>query len=358
MRPALLVRGYQGVVRPVLFRAYGGDPERVHEVMIDWLGRLAGTPVAALASWAITRPHDPVVVAGIRFPGRVGLAAGLDKDAVAARIWASLGFSFAELGTVTAQAQPGNPRPRVFRLTHSHALINRMGFNNHGAEALARRLESWGVRRGQNTLGLPLGISIGKTKIVDLDQAVDDYLASLQAVSGYADYVAVNVSSPNTPGLRDLQAKGAIHDLVSALVARATDLGKVPVFVKMAPDLSDEGVDDLLEAAVSAGASGLIATNTSLARQGIARRDQGYARQAGGLSGAPLARRSRAVVGRAVGSGLPVIASGGIMTVADAWAMMDLGAVAVQVYTGFIYSGPGLVAGINACRTGPSGGVS
>jgi len=295
-------------------------------------------------------PASPVRVAGVWFPGRVGVAAGLDKDGVAARSWAPLGFGFAELGTVTASAQPGNPRPRVFRLADSRALINRMGFNNLGANALAHRLAAWGVRRGENTLGLPLGVSIGKTRTVPLDQAAADYVQSLTAVHRYADYVAVNVSSPNTAGLRHLQDKGLLADLVAALVAAAASLDPVPVpiFVKVAPDLSDEELDGTLEASLGAGAAGFVAANTTLARTGLRPPDQRYARQSGGLSGAPLTRRSREVVARTVRAGLPVIASGGIMSPGDAEAMLDLGAAAVQVFTGFIFSGPGLVAGINA----------
>ena len=360
MKPFLLTKGYERVLRPVLFRTYGGDPEKIHERMIAVLGRIAGTPLSSLVRWIVGRPTDPVTVAGVKFPGRVGLAAGLDKDGVAARIWADLGFGFAELGTVTAEAQSGNPQPRIFRLPQSQALINRMGFNNAGASALASRLEAWGVRRGQDTLGIPLGISIGKTKIVDVDAAVGDYLQSFTAVEPYADYVAINVSSPNTPGLRTLQAKTQIFNLVKALVDQSLascPIGQnpVPIFVKLAPDLSRTSLQDLLEACVDAGTSGLIATNTTLARSGIRGPDLKYARQSGGLSGAPLTLRARRVVAQAVESSLPVIASGGIMSADDAQAMFDLGAVAVQVYTGFIYHGPGLVAGINArCTSVPT----
>jgi len=379
----LLTAGYERVVRPVLFRAYGGDPEKIHERMISVLAGCAGTPLVSLMRWMVGSPADPVTVAGVRFPGRVGLAAGVDKDGAAARIWASLGFGFAELGTVTAQAQPGNPKPRIFRLPQSQGLINRMGFNNDGASALAQRLESWGVRRGEDTLGIPLGISIGKTKVVDADAAVEDYCQSFRLIHPYADYIAVNVSSPNTPGLRTLQGKSQIHDLVKALVDQSRSLQSpppsrgepgpvsslstcptaqdpvrtsmarppIPIFVKLAPDLDAAELHDSLEALVDAGASGLIATNTTLARDGVRGRDLKYARQSGGLSGAPLTIRARRIVAQAVRSGLPVIASGGIMSAADAEAMFDLGAVAVQVYTGFIYHGPGLVAGINAHRT-------
>ena len=355
MRSALLRVGYEQLVRPALFRSYGGDPEKVHEAMIALLGRLGDSPVAGLVGSLVGRPTDPVTVAGVRFPGRVGLAAGVDKDGVAARIWAQLGFGFAELGTVTALPQPGNPTPRVFRLTDSQALINRMGFNNHGAAALAARLETWGVWRGADTLGIPLGISIGKSKVVAPDQAVADYLAALDAVLPYADYVAVNVSSPNTEGLRSWQAKDRISELVKALVKVANqEVDPLPIFVKIAPDLTDQQIDDLLDAVVASGAAGVIATNTTLSRDGIQGADVRHADQAGGLSGAPLTRRARQVVAQAMTAGLPVIASGGIMTVADAQAMFDLGASLVQLYTGFIYSGPGLVAGINSRRCPPT----
>lgn len=349
VRADLLRIGYGGL-RPLLFRAHGGNPEAIHEDTIRLLACLSGTPVANIASWVCGRPHDPVEVAGIQFPGRVGLAAGLDKDGKAARMWAHLGFSFAELGTVTASAQPGNPKPRVYRLVNSHGLINRMGFNNEGARALAARLGAWGVKRGENTLGIPLGVSIGKTKVVDLDDAVADYVASFRAVSQVADYVAVNVSSPNTPGLRQLQGSEHITGIVSALVEEAggCDGGPLPIFVKMAPDLSDSEIDSLVEVVEAAGASGFIATNTTLARSGIASADVRWAGQSGGLSGAPLTVRAREVVERVVAhTSLPVIASGGIMTADDARAMLDIGAALVQVYTGFIYSGPALVAAIN-----------
>jgi len=344
-----LTKGYRSLVRPGLFGAYSGDPERIHEAMIKALGSGGTAPARALARFVITRPKDPVEIAGVKFPGRAGLAAGLDKDGIAARAWAGLGFAFAELGTVTAQAQPGNPKPRMFRLPRSGGIINRMGFNNAGASALAHRLAAWGVVRGENTLGIPLGISIGKTKLVTDDETIDDYKQSLVAVHNYADYVAVNISSPNTPGLRDWQASGSAYDLVKALVDLAGELddNPQPIFVKVSPDLHAGELDSLLEAVVRAGAFGLIATNTTLSRDGIRPKDLKSARQDGGLSGAPLAPRARAVVARCVRSGLPVIASGGIMTAADAQAMLDLGAQAVQLYTGFIYAGPGLVSEIN-----------
>jgi dihydroorotate dehydrogenase len=350
MRAAALRLGYEHLARPVLFAARGGDPERVHEAMLGLLARLSAPGWRGVLRWVGGGAGQPVRVAGVDFPGRVGVAAGLDKDGVAARAWARLGFGFMELGTVTAQAQPGNPAPRLYRLPASGALINRMGFNNAGAAALAERLAGWGVRRGQLVLGAPVGISIGKTKRVDPEATVADYCAALAAVHHQADYVALNVSSPNTAGLRDWQAARAARQLVGAVVAqaRALDDNPVPIFVKVAPDLADPALDELIQAVFEAGAAGLIATNTTVARPGVVGADRRYARQPGGLSGAPLTSRARQVVARGVAWGRPVLASGGIMTVADAQAMFDLGALAVQLYTGFIYSGTGLVAGINA----------
>ena len=351
MRARLLTAGYESLLRPFLFRAHGGDPEAIHETTIHLLERVGRTRARNLIQHLVGVPKDPVTVAGVRFRGRVGVAAGLDKDGIAGPIWANLGFGFAELGTVTAQPQPGNPTPRLYRLQRSQALINRMGFNNLGAQALADRLDNLGVKRGQNTLGIPLGISIGKTKTVPLEKAIDDYLISLEALHRNADYIAVNISSPNTEGLRSLQAGVLAYDLVKALVDKASALDATnpqPIFVKVAPDLSQTQLDDLLEAVVRAGASGLIATNTTMSRDRVVGVDAKYLRQPGGLSGRPLTQLSRRIVARVVQSSLPVIASGGIMTPSDAKALFDLGAKAVQVFTGFIYSGPGLVAGINA----------
>ena len=344
-----LLHGYTGVVRPGLFSMFGGDAESVHEQMIKALGKL---PRQSRAGELAFGRSKPVEVAGITFPGRVGVAAGLDKDGVAARAWAGLGFGFAELGTVTAQAQPGNPQPRVFRARQSHAIINRMGFTTHGAAALAERLDGWGVERGNNALGIPIGISIGKTKVTPLEEAVGDYLTSFRLLADKADYVAVNISSPNTPGLRQLQDAEHLRELTRALVAEAKVLdpaNPVPVFVKFAPDLGNDALYEAIGVCELAGVSGLIATNTTLSREGLVGDDQALADQAGGMSGAPLTDRSRHVVERIVKhTDLPVIGAGGIMTPADARAMFDAGAKLVQVYTGFIYNGPALVSGINA----------
>lgn len=352
MRRTIVGAGYERVLRPALFAARGGDPERVHEDMIGALALLARTPgVRDLVATLTRTASTPVEVAGLRFPGRVGLAAGMDKDGLAALAWQYLGFAFAELGTVTAQAQPGNDKPRVFRARASGGLVNRMGFNNHGADALASRLERAGVWRGNGAAGIPLGISLGKTKVVAVEDAVADYLAAFDAVHAHADYIAVNVSSPNTPGLRTLQDGGALASLLGALTERAAAVdatSPVPIFVKVAPDLTFSQIDEVLGAATDAGVSGVIATNTTLSRDGLAPADAHLAQEAGGLSGRPLTGRAREVVGYvATNTGLPVIGSGGVMTAADARALIDAGASLVQLYTGFVYAGPALIAAIN-----------
>ena len=354
----LLGAGYAELVRPVLFRSYGGDPEAIHERLIHLLAGAGSQPVVrALTGLLAGSSGRPATVAGVRFPSRVGLAAGLDKDATAVLAWQGLGFGFAELGTVTGRAQPGNQRPRVFRLPESKALINRMGFNNPGAPAVARTLSALNVYRGNQVAGIPIGISIGKTKVVDVADAVDDYLVSLRLLAPHADYVAVNVSSPNTPGLRSLQDAGALADLLGTLVAEAAVLnstapsagGPVPVFVKVAPDLSWDQLDEVVATVAEQDAAGIIATNTTLARNGVAPADQSRVAEAGGLSGAPLTVRARQVVAHLrPQTQLPLIGVGGIMTAADATALFDAGADLVQLYTGFIYGGPGLVSAINA----------
>jgi dihydroorotate dehydrogenase len=261
----------------------------------------------------------------------------MDKNGLALKAWPSLGFGFVEVGTVTAHAQPGNDRPRLLRLRDSEAIINRMGFNNEGAAALAARLSAAG------DLGCPLGVSLGKSKVTPLEDAVEDYLASYTLLQGHADYIAVNVSSPNTPGLRTLQDKTAIASLLGALV------GKTPVLVKIAPDLSESAVSELLEVCLAYGAAGVIATNTTLARDGLAAADQPLAVEAGGLSGRPLTERARKVVHfvhEETGGRLPIIGVGGIFDPDDAARLFDAGASLVQLYTGFIYKGPALVRAI------------
>lgn len=352
--PALLGAGYRRVLRPVLFASHGGDPEAIHEQMIEVLAGVGGAPWArSLLRLLAGGPGRPATVAGIRFPNRVGLAAGMDKDALAVRAWQSLGFGFVEVGTVTARPQPGNERPRVFRLKASNALINRMGFNNAGAVRLAETLAGQGIRRGNNAAGLPIGVSIGKSRVVDVEAAVADYLESLRAVAPHADYVAINVSSPNTPDLRSLQDGGALADLTRALVGEARGLAgdgaPVPILVKVAPDLTWPQLDEVMAVCADSGVAGLIATNTTLARAGLDPADAPLADQTGGLSGAPLTRRAREVVAYlAARTDLPVVGVGGVMSAADAHALFDAGAALVQLYTGFIYHGPALVRQINA----------
>ena len=352
MARGVVATGYERVLRPLLFGARGGDPEGVHEDMIRALQVLAAMPGARDLAGLLTRTRaNPVEVAGISFPGRVGLAAGMDKDGRAALAWQHLGFAFAELGTVTALAQPGNDKPRVFRARASQGLVNRMGFNNHGALALANRLAVAGVFRGNRAAGIPLGISLGKSKVVAVEDAVADYLTSFDLVHPHADYVAVNVSSPNTPGLRSLQDGGALTALLGALTARArtlTPTNPLPIFVKVAPDLTFEQVDEVLGAAIDAGVAGIIATNTTLSREGLAPEDWHLADEAGGLSGRPLTVRAREVVGHiARHTDLPVIGSGGVMSASEAQCLVDAGASLVQIYTGFVYAGPALIDAIN-----------
>lgn len=338
--------GYRRLLRPALFRIGDGDPEAAHDRMIAILGRVDARRIPS------RQPSDPVRIAGIDFPNRIGLAAGLDKNGTAARAWAAFGFGHVELGTVTARPQPGNPQPRMFRLISSNAIINRMGFNNEGAAALVARLRRWGVSRGDATLRLPLGISIGKNKEVDLADATDNYLAALDAVEPFADYIAINISSPNTPGLRQLADRSFLVDLVTELVRRTVQLSPhnpVPVFVKLSPDHADAAVDEALEVCSAAGVSGIIATNTTLQRDHVSTADAALASQNGGLSGAPLTRRSREVVRHITAhTDLPVIGVGGVMTPDDASAMFDAGASLVQLYTGFIYRGPALIHQIGA----------
>ncbi|WP_265447892.1 quinone-dependent dihydroorotate dehydrogenase [Flexivirga meconopsidis] len=343
LRTRALDASYRAAIRPTLFRIGGGDAEAAHHATLARMEQLGERPAALRTiGRALRVPTTPVEVAGITFPGRVGLAAGVDKNGVGVKAWEHLGFGHVELGTVTAQAQPGNPQPRLFRLRGSDAIINRMGFNNDGAQALAERLKQAGP------IDIPVGVSIGKTKVTPVEEATADYLASLAALDDYADYFAVNVSSPNTPGLRSLQDKEPLAELLAELVVATTERSGTPIFVKIAPDLTDEAIDDVLEVAQRADASGIIATNTTLGRDGIADSDLPLADEAGGLSGAPLTRRARYVVGRvAQSSPLPVIGVGGVMTADDGKALIDAGASLVQVYSGFIYRGPALITELN-----------
>lgn len=322
------------LLRPLLFQM---DAETAHHFA---LGALEAAPTFALRAVFGSAPVFPVEVCGIRFPNPVGLAAGMDKNAVALRAWEALGFGFVEVGTITAKAQPGNPKPRMFRYPEIGALINRMGFNNDGADAVAARLDR--EKSARRWPSIPVGINLGKSKITELADAPGDYLHSYRALLPFGDYFVVNVSSPNTPGLRELQDRDALAGIVRTL--RDHDAAK-PLFVKIAPDLSDAQVDAIVELVETEGLSGVIATNTTLDHSPVpAGRDE-----TGGLSGAPLRERALEVLRRLrAGTGRPIVASGGIMNGADVRDRMEAGATLVQIYTGFVYRGPGLIREITA----------
>ena len=317
-------------LRWLLFRI---SPERIHTWIFALLRVLTAPSLChrALARWLA--PRDPVLastVFGVRFAGPLGLAAGFDKDGRGLHTWGALGFGYAEVGTVTAQAQPGNPEPRLFRLADDRALLNRMGFNNHGAGELALRL-------ARHTPDVPIGVNIGKTKLTPAEQAVGDYAESARLLAPLAAFVVVNVSSPNTPGLRDLQAVESLRPILAAVRAQT----KTPVLVKIAPDLSDSDIDEIADLAVELGLAGIVATNTTVSREHLS--TPGVAELgAGGVSGPPVARRSAEVLRRLyrrVGDRLVLISVGGIETADDAWERITAGASLLQGYTGFVYGG-------------------
>ncbi len=344
-----LLAAYQDLVRPILFRVGYGDPEAAHEATIDLL---AGIPdwLYQVVDQLFNHKSNPVTIAGIDFPGRVGIAAGVDKDGHALRAWSHLGMGFAELGTVTPLAQPGNPKPRMFRLKESQATINRMGFNNEGARALAELLQEAGLGSSghgklEPEIDIPIGVSIGKNRTTVLEKAKDDYLSCARVLRDVADYLAINVSSPNTPGLRGLQAAKSLRNITRAVVEEAEG---TPVFVKISPDMTDPDFDRIIGSCEDAGVSAIIATNTTTERTGLAPTDQPLATQAGGLSGAPLTKRSLETVEYlASRTELPIVGVGGILTPEDAQNMFNAGASLVQIYTGFIFAGPALAYGIN-----------
>ncbi|OHU92361.1 quinone-dependent dihydroorotate dehydrogenase [Mycobacterium talmoniae] len=307
--------------------------ERIHTVVFAGLrGVTAPAPVRRELR-ARLAPTDPILastVFGVSFPGPLGLAAGFDKDGRGLHSWGALGFGYAEVGTVTAQPQPGNPPPRLFRLPADRALLNRMGFNNRGAAALARRLTG-------HRADVPIGVNIGKTKTTPAERAVDDYRASAALLGPLADYLVVNVSSPNTPGLRDLQSVAQLRPILAAVRAETA----TPVLVKIAPDLADADIDAIADLAVELGLAGIVATNTTVSRDGLV--TPGADRLGdGGISGPPVARRAvqvlRRLYGR-VGDRLVLISVGGIETADDAWERITAGAALLQGYTGFIYGG-------------------
>ncbi|MFC0591500.1 quinone-dependent dihydroorotate dehydrogenase [Ottowia pentelensis] len=338
-----------GLARPFLFSL---DPETAHEHTIDMLARGAGTPLQW--AWCNARVHDPVTLAGLALPNRVGLAAGLDKNARAIDGLAAMGFGFVEVGTVTPLAQPGNPRPRMFRLPAREALINRMGFNNEGLQAFVANVEKSRFHSDPRKTGagqrMILGLNIGKNAVTPIERATDDYLIGLAGVYPHADYVTVNISSPNTKNLRDLQSDAALDALLAALKSRQAELAdeharRVPLFLKIAPDLDESQVQAIADALQKHAIEGVIATNTTLARDAV--QGQPHAQEAGGLSGAPVREASNRVIRQlraALGQGFPIIGVGGILSGADALAKIEAGADAVQIYTGLIYKGPALVA--------------
>lgn len=321
---------YQQFIRPLLFLA---DPEAVHHLAMDALA-LGGPLIQKFAP-----PLDPCLrrtVFGLSFPNPVGLAAGFDKNGVALPAWQGLGFGFAEIGTVTARGQPGNPKPRIFRVPEAQALINRLGFNNDGCDVVAARLQH--LRNGAHWPAIPVGINLGKSKVTPLIEATQDYLLSFERLQHFGDYFVLNVSSPNTPGLRALQDRAALDELLGHIQRRNTT--RKPVLVKIAPDLEWGAIEEILALVEEHKLAGIIATNTTIDHSSIPE----VRRQQGGLSGTPLRVRSTEIVRFiAERSKVPVIAVGGIMGADAALEKFDAGAVLVQLYTGYIYRGPGLI---------------
>lgn len=327
-------------MRPLMFRI---DAERAHEIGIKALK-------SGLASPFYCDPDcgfGEIERFGLKFAKPLGLAAGFDKNGVVVNQFASLGFGFVEVGTVTLQPQKGNPKPRIFRLPDDNALINRLGFNNDGAEVIAARLSKL-------TRRCVVGVNIGKNKDVPNEEAVENYLACFEIVHPVADYVAINISSPNTPNLRDLQQTASLDALLSALQLRNSQLGGKPLLVKIAPDLTDAEIESVIDVCLSRRVDGVIATNTTIARAGLKTRGAEQFGD-GGLSGEPLANRSNEVIStiyRISKGKLPIIGVGGIFTAEDAFAKIAAGASLVQAYTGFVYGGPTFAREINSGLAG------
>lgn len=339
---------YRSLLRPLLFRL---PPETAHELALQSLS-LAPSLTGYLFRDSFHRsPFGKLKRFGLTFSNPVGLAAGFDKDGIALEALAALGFSFIEAGTVTHHPQPGNEKPRLFRLPRDKALINRAGFNNGGARAFAERVK-------HSRPKCVLGVSIGKSKVVALEEASEDYLRSFAAVYDVADYVAVNVSSPNTPGLRELQKPDQLEDLLRALQKRNQELseqvdgrGILPILVKLSPDLERAQLQEIVDVAQRNKVAGLIATNTTTTREGLETPvDSVRAAGEGGLSGAPLRRRSTRMIAtlyNMTNGTMPLIGVGGVFSATDAWEMIAAGASLVQIYTGFIYEGPAIARNIN-----------
>ncbi|GLX76762.1 dihydroorotate dehydrogenase (quinone) [Thalassotalea insulae] len=328
---------FYSAIRKILFQF---DPETIHELTIKGLKSTGATPFNFAYKQQV--PNKPVQVMGIHFPNPCGLAAGLDKNGECIRAFDAMGFGFVEVGTVTPRPQPGNDKPRIFRLPQANAVINRMGFNNKGVDYLVDQ-----VRKAKYS-GV-LGINIGKNKDTPEENAKDDYLYCMRKVYNFASYITVNISSPNTPGLRSLQYGDALNELLAALKAEQTVLAKqydkyVPIAVKIAPDLSEQEINSIAECLINNDIDGVIATNTTLARDGV--EDLEHGNETGGLSGAPVKDKSTEVIrllAKALDGKLPIIGVGGISSGADAKEKIEAGAKLVQVYTGFIYQGPELV---------------
>ncbi|MFZ0435791.1 MAG: quinone-dependent dihydroorotate dehydrogenase [Chthoniobacterales bacterium] len=333
---------YTRLLRPIFFSL---DPEEAHDAvlaMLETASELSLGPGLIRLTAGKAVPPSPRTVAGITFPNPVGLAAGMDKNALALPAWEALGFGFAEIGTVTALPQPGNPKPRLFRYPQQQALINRFGFNNEGCEAVAARLE--GLHASGRWPRIPVGINIGKSKVTPAEKAHEDYLVSYKRFHALGDYVVINVSSPNTPGLRDLQSTEALGKIIRTL-RDWEGSSRRPLFVKVAPDLAEEDLVAIVRLAESEQLSGLIATNTTLDHSSIPDQED----QAGGLSGEPVRARSLnalQVIRRH--TKLPVIACGGISDAESAKERLDAGADLLQIYTSFIYQGPGVIRRIAA----------
>ena len=325
---------YERFIRPMLFSL---SAEAAHNLAIRNLRAASSLPAVLRALERFKPPPKPKTLFGLTFPNPIGLAAGFDKNGVAIPAWAALGFGFIEVGTITAKPQPGNPRPRIFRYPDQGALINRLGFNNDGADIVAARLRK--LRESGHWPAIPVGINIGKSKITPIEDAVGDYLYSFRLLAPLADYVVLNVSSPNTPGLRSLQEHDALEQLLAAIRRENETVGK-PVLLKIAPDLSMAELEQIIAACEQYAVAGIIATNTTLDHSVIpSARDQ-----TGGLSGRPLREKSTAFV-RAITSrsSLPVIASGGISDAASAREKLEAGAQLLQIYTGYVYRGPALL---------------
>ena len=326
--------GYELFVRPLLFSL---DAETAHHLTIRLLGRASYFDVALRALRRFQPLSKQISLFDLTFPNPIGLAAGLDKNGVALPAWAALGFGFIEIGTVTAKAQPGNPKPRIFRLPEQQALINRLGFNNDGADAIAHRLAT--LRASRRWPAVPVGINIGKSRVTPLEQATDDYLYSFRMLRDFADYITLNISSPNTPGLRELQEPERLSELLHAIGDEAGTAPK-PLVVKISPDVSDAKLTAILAVCEERGVSGIIAANTTLDHSRIPPQLD----QEGGLSGAPLRDKSTVLVREiAAQCKIPVIASGGIFDAESAREKFQAGAQLIQLYTGLVYRGPQLL---------------